>query len=145
LDHLPSRHTTPDSPHLEPLRSWLGIEGDLLQPFALHWRDAPHWLVLGAYGSGKSSLVRALLLSAAARYAPHEVALILVDFSRETLRPLRRLPHVLSYITDAASLTGTLKRLEAELRWRHNALIERSAAEDERDSADAQPFTPIIL
>jgi S-DNA-T family DNA segregation ATPase FtsK/SpoIIIE len=145
LDHLPSRHTTPDSPHLEPLRSWLGIEGDLLQPFALHWRDAPHWLVLGAYGNGKSSLVRALLLSAAARYAPHEVALILVDFSRETLRALRRLPHVLSYITDAASLTGTLKRLEAELRWRHNALIERSAAEDERDSADAQPFTPIIL
>ena len=145
LAALPERHSAPEAPQLEPLRSWLGVEGDLLQPFPLHWSDAPHWLVLGAYGSGKSSLLRALLLGVAARYAPREVALVLVDLSREALRPLRRLPHTLSYATDLASFSQALARLTAELAWRHNALLQRSAAEDERDSADAQPFMPIIL
>jgi S-DNA-T family DNA segregation ATPase FtsK/SpoIIIE len=145
LQHLPARHAQPDLPRCEPLRSWLGIEGDLLQPFPMHWRDAPHWLILGTYGSGKSSLLRALLLSVAARYAPHEVAFLLVDFSRETLRPLRRLPHTLSYLTDPASLAQSLQRLQAELAWRHQALIQRSTAEDERDLADWQPFAPIII
>lgn len=145
LQHLPMHHTQPETPTLEPLRSWLGIEGDLLQPFSIHWRDAPHWLILGTYGSGKSSLLRTLLLGLAARYAPHEVAFVLVDFSRETLRALRHLPHTLSYVTDANSLSQVLQRLEIELIWRDQALVQRNVAEDERDSADAQPFTPIVF
>jgi S-DNA-T family DNA segregation ATPase FtsK/SpoIIIE len=145
LQYLPTRHAQPDAPQLEPLRSWLGTEGDLLQPFSMHWRDAPHWLILGTYGSGKSSLLRTLLLGVAARYAPHEAALVLIDFSRETLRALRHLPHALSYATDAASLAQVMQRLQAELTWRHQMLMQRSMAEDERDAADAQPFTPIIV
>jgi S-DNA-T family DNA segregation ATPase FtsK/SpoIIIE len=145
LQYLPTRHAQPDAPQLEPLRSWLGTEGDLLQPFSMHWRDAPHWLILGTYGSGKSSLLRTLLLGVAARYAPHEAALVLIDFSRETLRALRHLPHALSYATDAASLAQVMQRLQAELTWRHQMLMQRSMADDERDAVDAQPFTPIIV
>ncbi|MFQ3534946.1 MAG: FtsK/SpoIIIE domain-containing protein [Aggregatilineales bacterium] len=145
LEHLPPRCSQPQAPRLEPLRSWLGVEGNLLRPFLLHWRDAPHWLILGGYGSGRSSLLRTLLLGVAARYAPCEAAFVLIDLSREALRPLRHLPHILSYATDPASLSQALKRLQAELIWRHNALMQLSAAEDEPNSADAQPFMPIIL
>ncbi len=145
LEGLPSRLTQPDSPRPEPLRSVIGVEGETLQPITLHWRDAPHWLILGAYGSGKSSLLRTLLLGVAARYAPREAAFVLIDFSRETLRPLRHLPHVLRYVTDPPSLANALDRLTAELAWRQNELERLTTADEELDSADAQPFMPIIV
>ncbi len=41
---------------------------------------APHWLLGGTTGAGKSQLLRSLVLSAALRYSPERLGLILVDF-----------------------------------------------------------------
>ncbi|WP_276948371.1 FtsK/SpoIIIE domain-containing protein [Acetatifactor muris] len=42
--------------------------------------ETPHYLVGGATGSGKSSLLHTLILSACSRYSPEELRLYLLDF-----------------------------------------------------------------
>jgi GTPase SAR1 family protein len=84
----------------------------------------PHWIVVGPPVTGKSTVLRSLVLSLAQSYSPEEVALILVDPSDTVRRfynyggsgdnTLARLPHVLATISTAAELSAAIKRLRAE-------------------------------
>src|SRR5690625_4184448 len=42
--------------------------------------DGPHVLIAGTTGSGKSELLKTLLLSLCARYSPQELTMVLIDF-----------------------------------------------------------------
>jgi S-DNA-T family DNA segregation ATPase FtsK/SpoIIIE len=134
----------------EPLQSVIGLDGMTLRPNVLNWlAEGTHFLINGPVATGKSSLIRTLILGVAQRYAPHEVSVLLIDFSQESLRPLRRLPHVIDYVTDETGLFSQLRHFQAEITWRR-AEIERrkqGGGDDSENLMDTAhyPFPPIIV
>lgn len=129
----------------EPLRAAIGLDGLTLRPYTLDWRSA-HFLVIGPVGSGKSNQLRALLLSIAGRYPPADVNMLLVDFGQESLRPLRRLPHVIAYLTDEQALFEHLGHFRAEIGWRRAEIARRGAGDDLDEGETGRClFPPIIV
>jgi|GEM_PF-100286 len=61
----------------------------------------PHGLVAGAPGSGKSELLRTIVLGLALHHSPDQVNFLLVDFKNgATFGPLAGLPHLAGHIRD---------------------------------------------
>jgi DNA segregation ATPase FtsK/SpoIIIE, S-DNA-T family len=87
----------------------------------------PHLLVAGATGSGKSVWINGLLLSLVYRYAPKDLALILVDMKRVELKFYDGIPH-LKYpvITDSEKAINALKWTVLEMDKRYKFLEESS-------------------
>jgi DNA segregation ATPase FtsK/SpoIIIE, S-DNA-T family len=141
--------TAPEKAITAGIETAIGLESISLRARHLRWADeGTHFLVTGPVASGKSSLLRTLLLSAASRYSSAELAMLLVDFSRESLRPLRRLPHVLAYVDDEESLFTQLTHLQAELAWRRGQLaaLATKAEEDEQLAANRRyDFPPLVV
>ena len=81
----------------------------------LHFDDAPHILVAGTTGSGKSTVLRAMLTSLCWSTAPDSLALYLVDLKNEDLVPYAGLPHVLGFAGNERMAQATLSQVEAEL------------------------------
>lgn len=52
-----------------------------------------HLLVAGASGSGKTTMIQALLLSLARRYSPEQVNFYILDYSSRLLHLFKKLPH----------------------------------------------------
>ncbi|HQR27744.1 MAG TPA: type VII secretion protein EccCb, partial [Nocardioides sp.] len=116
----------------------------------------PHGLVVGATGSGKSELLRTLVLELAVRHTAEELALVLVDFKGgATFAGLAGLPHVAGLITNLARdltlVDRTREALEGELLRRQELL--RTAGDltsvheyQERRGKDADlPALPSLL
>ncbi|MDQ7909379.1 type VII secretion protein EccCa [Phytohabitans sp. ZYX-F-186] len=88
----------------------------------------PHGMLIGATGSGKSELLRTLVLALAARHSSEELNLVLVDFKGgAAFLGFERLPHTSAVITNLAeelelvdrmqdALTGELNRRQEHLR-----------------------------
>ncbi|MFD1212675.1 FtsK/SpoIIIE domain-containing protein [Arthrobacter sp. GCM10027362] len=99
--------------------------------------DGPHLLVAGTTGSGKSELLRSLVLGLAVNYSPLQVNFLLVDFKGGAgLGPLAELPHAAGMLTDLSveNVSRALRWLRAEVRRRESALA-RLAARDIADCA----------
>ena len=106
--------------YAEDIRCLLGAttEGFCDIGFTAH---GPHWLLGGTTGAGKSQLLRSLILSAALRYSPERLGLILVDFKGSAgLGPLAELPHTLSLLSDfdVAAVRRALEFLRADVNRR---------------------------
>ena len=106
--------------YAEDIRCLLGstTEGFCDIGFTTH---GPHWLLGGTTGAGKSQLLRSLILSAALRYSPERLGLILVDFKGSAgLGPLAELPHTLSLLSDfdVAAVRRALEFLRADVNRR---------------------------
>jgi S-DNA-T family DNA segregation ATPase FtsK/SpoIIIE len=103
------------------LRVPIGID-DVGQPVILDLKEAaqlgmgPHGLCVGATGSGKSELLRALVLSLAASHPPDQVSMVLVDYKGgATFAPFESLPHVAGVITNLEDDAGLIERAYASL------------------------------
>jgi DNA segregation ATPase FtsK/SpoIIIE, S-DNA-T family len=76
----------------------------------------PHGLIIGATGSGKSELLRTLVLGLAMTHSPEQLNFVLVDFKGgATFLGLERLPHVSAVITNLADELPLVDRMRDAL------------------------------
>ncbi|MFY1696518.1 type VII secretion protein EccCa [Solwaraspora sp. WMMA2101] len=167
LDAAPAaRWWTADGPVRGPaagrqLRVPIGVDADG-RPVELDLKESaaqgmgPHGMVVGATGSGKSELLRTLVLGLALSHPPEELNVVLVDFKGgATFAALDRLPHTAAVITNLArelplvdrmadSLTGEVVRRQDLLRRAGN-LASRQEYLRARQNDPALPPLPALL
>ncbi len=81
-----------------------------------HLGMGPHGLCVGATGSGKSELLRTLVLSLALSHPPDDVAMILVDYKGgAAFAPFSRLPHVAGVIDNLADDAQLIERARSSI------------------------------
>ncbi|MBZ0255749.1 DNA translocase FtsK, partial [bacterium] len=89
------------------------------EPFVFDLIKAPHQLVAGATGSGKSVCINTIITSLLYNAAPHEVKLLLIDPKQVELALYKDIPHLLSpVVTDP-------KKAGAALRWAVEEMEQR--------------------
>jgi S-DNA-T family DNA segregation ATPase FtsK/SpoIIIE len=138
----------------------LGEDG---QPVFLDLKESaqhgmgPHGLCVGATGSGKSELLRSIVLGLAVRHSAQEVAFLLADFKgTATFEPLAGLPHVAGIVTGLEGdplLVGRLREAVSGELDRRQALLRAagglpSVHEYQRASAslhDLEPLPTLVL
>ncbi|GHE24077.1 type VII secretion protein EccCa [Streptomyces thermodiastaticus] len=103
------------------LRVPIGVS-DSHEPVLLDLKESselgmgPHGLCVGATGSGKSELLRTLVLALVATHPPEDLALVLVDYKGgATFAPFAGLPHVAGVITNLENQAGLVERVHASL------------------------------
>ncbi|MEV0263961.1 type VII secretion protein EccCa [Streptomyces sp. NPDC050617] len=110
------------------LRVPLGVSGDG-NPVELDIKEAaqggmgPHGMLIGATGSGKSELLRTLVLALALTHSSEKLNLILVDFKGgATFLGLDSLPHTSAVITNLADESALVDRMKDAL---HGEMMRR--------------------
>ncbi|WP_201596696.1 DNA translocase FtsK 4TM domain-containing protein [Psychrobacter vallis] len=84
---------------------------------------APHMLVAGTTGSGKSVLVNSMLLSMLLKYTPNELRLILIDPKQLELANYNDIPHLLTpVVTDMTEAASALSWCVAEMERRYQLM-----------------------
>ena len=84
---------------------------------------APHMLVAGTTGSGKSVLVNSFLLSMLLKYTPDELRLMLIDPKQLELANYADIPHLLTpVITDMTEATAALNWCVTEMERRYQLM-----------------------
>ena len=77
----------------------------------------PHGICIGATGSGKSELLRTLILGLALTHAPDDLSMILVDYKGgAAFAPFARLPHVAGIIDNLADDPQLTERARASIQ-----------------------------
>lgn len=114
--------------------------------------DGPHLLVAGTTGSGKSELLRSLVLALALSHPPERVNFLFIDFKGGSgLGPLAGLVHCVGVLTDlsAHELDRTLASLRAEIRFREEALAKAAvpdlAAYREAPASRERPLPHLVI
>jgi S-DNA-T family DNA segregation ATPase FtsK/SpoIIIE len=136
-----------DPPVAHPLMIPIGLDEDD-ERVLLDLREAasgghgPHGIIIGSTGSGKSELLRTLLVAAAHQSSPTELALLLIDYKGgAAFAELSKLPHVAGLLTnlsaDPAAVDRMCASLRAELRRRQQLL--RTSGKPDIDSYRADP------
>jgi S-DNA-T family DNA segregation ATPase FtsK/SpoIIIE len=143
------------------LRVPIGV-GESGEPVVLDLKESgqggfgPHGLCIGATGSGKSELLRTLLLGLAATHSSERLNLVLVDFKGgATFLGMSRLPHVSAVITNlqdelelvdrmADALAGEIHRRQQVLRDAGN-LTGVAQYESKRRRQPELPPLPALL
>ncbi|MER6997085.1 type VII secretion protein EccCb [Streptomyces sp. NPDC000410] len=122
------------------LRVPIGVN-DRHEPVLLDLKESselgmgPHGLCVGATGSGKSELLRTLVLALTATHPPEDLALVLVDYKGgATFAPFADLPHVAGVITNLENQAGLVERvhtsLAGEVRRRQQVLKDAGNVAD---------------
>lgn len=79
-----------------------------------HFDDAPHILVAGETGSGKSVLLRNLVTSLAFATSPDDLRIAIIDLKNEDMLPFRSLPHTTVFAGDRAAAVDVIGMIQAE-------------------------------
>jgi S-DNA-T family DNA segregation ATPase FtsK/SpoIIIE len=111
---------------------------------------APHLLVAGATGTGKSVTINALLMSLLYRNSPSELKLILVDPKRVEMTLYNDIPHLLApVITESDKTVSALKWAVAEMERRLKLLSEYSKRDigeyNQQKDVDRMPYIVIVI
>ncbi|MEV0330295.1 type VII secretion protein EccCa [Micromonospora echinospora] len=89
----------------------------------------PHGLCVGATGSGKSEVLRTLVLTLATTHPPERLSLVLVDYKGgATFAGLEHLPHTSAMISNLSDDAGLVDRLgdavQGEMKRRQQILLD---------------------
>ncbi len=100
-------------------------------PLVLNMQSFHHMLLVGAGGSGKSSLLRTMLYSLISNYSPEDVNYYIVDLSAGAMGAFGKAPHCGAYLTESS---------EADVD-RLFRLIKEVVAERKKLFAEAEVFS----
>ncbi|WP_406564466.1 DNA translocase FtsK [Moraxella macacae] len=93
------------------------------RPVVTDLAKAPHMLVAGTTGSGKSVLVNSLLLSLLLKYTPNQLRMILIDPKQLELANYNDIPHLLTpVVTDMTEAASALSWCVAEMERRYQLM-----------------------
>ncbi|MDO4632204.1 MAG: type VII secretion protein EccCa [Corynebacterium sp.] len=125
---------------------------------AAHGGMGPHGLCIGATGSGKSELLRTLVVALAATHSPHALNFVLVDFKGgATFLGLEGLPHTSAVITNLAeesvlvermydAISGEMNRRQEYLRTMGNfPNVDAYEAARAQDHPDWDPMPALVI
>lgn len=107
---------------------------------------APHLLIAGSTGSGKSVCLNAILLSLLYRFTPEELEIALVDPKKVEFSLYRQVPHLIHpVVTETKQVVGLLKWMVAEMERRYALLAERQVRNIAgfNEKARLQGFRPL--
>lgn len=83
---------------------------------AAQFGQGPHGLCIGATGSGKSEMLRSLVVGLLATHPPETLAMVLVDYKGgATFAPFERAPQVTGVITNLSDDLSLIERVYASL------------------------------
>lgn len=139
-----------------------GISG---KSFFGNLAKAPHMLIAGATGSGKSVTIHAIITSLLFRNSPENLKFIMIDPKRVELTLYNKIPHLLTpVITDAKKAILALKWAAKEMSRRYDTLekntvrdidsyhktvlspaIERQKKNKEEAMPESMPYIVIVL
>ncbi|MER0245501.1 type VII secretion protein EccCa [Streptomyces sp. HSW2009] len=146
----------------ERLRVPIGV-GEDGQPVMLDLKEAaqegmgPHGLCVGATGSGKSELLRTLVLGLAVTHSSETLNFVLADFKGgATFTGMSRMPHVSAVITNLAddltlvdrmgdSIRGELQRRQELLRSAGNFANIHDYEKARAAGAPLEPLASLVL
>jgi S-DNA-T family DNA segregation ATPase FtsK/SpoIIIE len=136
--------------HEIPLVMGLDIQG---KPIITDLAKAPHLLIAGATGSGKSVCMSTLILSMLYNFKPDELELVLIDPKRVEFGLFREVPHLIhSVVADAKPAVQVLKWVVAEMERRYEVLAEKQARniagynqKAENEGFKKMPYTVVII
>ncbi|HPU08830.1 MAG TPA: DNA translocase FtsK 4TM domain-containing protein, partial [Candidatus Atribacteria bacterium] len=121
------------------------------RPLIWDLREAPHLLIAGATGSGKSVCINSILTSFLYRATPNDLRIGLVDPKRVELSLYSGLPHLCApVISDARWVVRFLKWLCREMDNRYELLSEVSARNIEEynqmvEEKEKLPYVVIVI
>ncbi|MGI9118009.1 MAG: DNA translocase FtsK [Minisyncoccia bacterium] len=129
------------------------------RPHFVNLAKAPHALIAGTTGSGKSVTIHAIINSLLYRNGPEDLKLIFVDPKRVELTLYNNIPHLLTpVITDAKKAILALKWAAKEMDRRYDLLQAESVRDIESyhsnisggkasngDDAERMPYIVIII
>jgi S-DNA-T family DNA segregation ATPase FtsK/SpoIIIE len=160
-DVSPGSAWVPRSPR-DLLRVPIGLD-DYGAPVLLDLKESaelgmgPHGLCVGATGSGKSEMLRTLVLGLALSHSPDDLAMVLVDYKGgAAVASFAGLPHVAGIIDNLqddaqlterarASIAGEVVRRQKVLRDAGNLASVSQYAELRRDRPDLPPLPHLLL
>ncbi len=116
---------------------------------------APHILIAGATGSGKSVTIHTLITSLLYREPPENLRFIMIDPKRVELTLYNKIPHLLTpVITDPKKAIAALRWAASEMDRRYNILEQQAVRDIESyhknadlsaEDADRMPYIVIII
>ncbi|MFF0150125.1 type VII secretion protein EccCa [Micromonospora sp. NPDC005203] len=149
-------------PNRDRLRVPIGVGVDGI-PVELDLKESaqdgmgPHGLLIGATGSGKSELLRTLVLALAVTHSSESLNLVLIDFKGgATFTRLDALPHTSAVITNLAdelplvdrmtdSINGELVRRQELLRSAGNYASQRDYEKARAAGAPLAPLPSLLI
>jgi S-DNA-T family DNA segregation ATPase FtsK/SpoIIIE len=148
LGTLLSSREFQESPHPLYMALGKGLSG------AAHFSNlakAPHMLIAGATGSGKSVTIQSIIISLLYRNSPDTLRFIMVDPKRVELTLYNGIPHLLTpVITDAKKTILALKWAAKEMERRYG-ILESNAVRDIQSfnktvpENDRMPYIVIVV
>ncbi len=130
-------------------------------PHFVNLGKAPHALVAGATGSGKSVAIHAIIASLLYRNGPDQLRFIMIDPKRVELTAYNGIPHLLTpVITDPKKTILSLKWAAKEMERRYNILeaegvrdidsyhttvVEPAKKRKGEDQPETMPFIVIVI
>ncbi|MDQ8187040.1 DNA translocase FtsK [Pelagicoccus sp. SDUM812002] len=133
-----------------PLAIGMDIQGKII---VADLAKAPHLLIAGATGSGKSVCMSNLIVSLLYKFSPAEMELVLIDPKRVEFGLFKEVPHLIHPVVgDPKTAVLLLKWVVKEMENRYEILAEKQVrniasynAKAEAQGFDKLPFMVVII